>query len=53
MRYFQVSLFILALAAFVAALFFVGSGTGDTLWRAGIAALMLDIVCMMLWPKPK
>jgi hypothetical protein len=53
MRYFQVSLFILGLAAFVAAIFFIGSDTGNTLWRTGVALLLLDIVCIMLWQKPK
>ncbi len=52
MRYFQVFLFVLALLAFVAAAFFIGSDTGDALWRGGGAALLLDIVCIMLWQKP-
>jgi hypothetical protein len=24
---------------------------GDALWRAGVAALPLDVVCIMLWPR--
>lgn len=52
MRVLQVLLFILGLAAFVAAVFFVGSVTGDALWRAGVALLLLDIVCIKLWPAP-
>jgi hypothetical protein len=34
----------------VAALFFIGNEMGDTLWRAGIAILLLDLACMQLWP---
>jgi len=52
MRYLQVLVFIVGLAAFIAAIFFVGTGTGDTLWRTGVATLLLDVVCIMLWPAP-
>jgi Na+-translocating ferredoxin:NAD+ oxidoreductase RnfD subunit len=50
MRRLQVVLLVLALAALIAALFFVGTDTGDALWRAGIASLLLDIVVIKLWP---
>ena len=50
MRQLQVVILVLALAALIAALFFVGTDTGDALWRAGIAGLLLDIVVMKLWP---
>ena len=50
MRYLQILVFVVGLAAFIAAIFFVGTGTGDTLWRAGVASLLLDVVCIMLWP---
>lgn len=50
MRSLQIVLFIVGLAAFIAALAFIGEETGDTLWRAGVAVLLLDVVCMMLWP---
>ena len=52
MRYLQMLVFVVGLAAFMAAIFFVGTGTGDTLWRVGVAALLLDLVCIMLWPAP-
>jgi uncharacterized YccA/Bax inhibitor family protein len=51
MRQLQVGIFILGLAAFVVALFFVGGEMGDILWRLGIAALLLDLVCLKLWPS--
>ena len=50
MRRLQVSIFVLALAALIAALFFIGTVMGDALWRAGIAGLLLDIVVIKLWP---
>ena len=52
MRYLQILVFVVGLAAFMAAIFFIGTGTGDTLWRAGVAVLLLDVVCIMLWPAP-
>ncbi len=52
MRPGQVAMYVLACAAFVASLFFIGKDShwGDTLWRGGTAFLLLDIVCIMLWP---
>jgi hypothetical protein len=52
MRYLQILVFVVGLAAFIAAIFFVGTGFGDTLWRVGVAALLLDVMCIMLWPAP-
>lgn len=51
MRILQMVVFILGVAAFVAAAFFVGQGMGDTLWRVGVAAMLIDLVCAKLWPK--
>ena len=51
MRVLQVIMFALGVAALLAALPFVGSVTGDALWRAGMAVFLLDIVCIMLWPR--
>ncbi len=50
MRIVQVGLFILAVLAFVGALFAAGSELGDILWRGGVAVLLLDLVAMKLWP---
>lgn len=50
MRRLQVALFVLALLLLVASLAFVGSVAGDALWRAGVAALLVDLVCLKLWP---
>jgi len=50
MRLFQIILFLVAALSFIAALFFIGSDTGLDLWRAGVAILFIDVVCLMLWP---
>jgi len=49
-RQLQVTLFVLALVAFIAALFVTGTEMGDILWRGGVAVLLLDLVCIKLWP---
>lgn len=51
MRAFQIILFVLGVVALLAALPFIGSVSGDALWRAGIAVFLMDIVCVMLWPR--
>jgi len=50
MRLLQIILFLLAALLFIVALFFIGSDTGLDLWRAGIAILLIDVVCLLLWP---
>ena len=51
MRTLQLVLFGLGVVSFLAALFFIGADEGDTLWRLGVAALLLDLVCIKLWPS--
>jgi hypothetical protein len=53
MRTLQIVLFVIGLTAFLAAIFFIGADMGQTLWRTGVAALLADIVCLMLWPSPR
>jgi len=53
MRQTQIGVFVLGLISLLAAAVFVGQQTGDTLWRAGIAAMLIDIVFMNLWPSSK
>ena len=50
MRTLQFVLFGIGVVAFLTAIFFIGSENGDTLWRLGIAVLLLDMVCIKLWP---
>ena len=53
MRKAQVGVFIIGLASFLAALFFIGQDLGDTLWRAGVAAILVDLAVIKLWPSLK
>jgi hypothetical protein len=51
MRRFQITLFLLGVAAFIASACFTGKTLGDTLWRAGVAFMLGDVVCLRLWPS--
>jgi hypothetical protein len=53
MRRIQMGVFGLGIASFLAAAFFVGDETGDTLWRVGVAAMLIDIVFSKLWQPTK
>ena len=50
MRFVQIFLFIISIFLFFIAAFFYMSILGLILWRAGIAILLLDVVCLLLWP---
>lgn len=52
MKALQIALFVLAVAAFLAALVAAGTDLGDIFWRAGMALLLSDLVVMKLWPAP-
>jgi hypothetical protein len=49
MRSTQIILFFIAIIVFIISLFFIGDITGDIMWRAGMAILLLDVVFIMLW----
>lgn len=53
MRILQVVIFIFGVLAFFAAAFFTGQEAGDTLWRVGVAAMLVDLACTTLWPSAK
>ena len=53
MRILQVVIFALGVLSFVAAVLFVGQEMGDVLWRVGVAALLVDLLCIKLWPSTK
>jgi len=53
MRQFQITIFILATASLIASAFEIGPNSGDYLLYAGIATLLVDVVCIQLWPSPK
>jgi hypothetical protein len=48
MRVIQIVGLFLGVIAFGAAALCVGSENGDTLWRAGVAILLTDIVLILL-----
>jgi preprotein translocase subunit SecF len=50
MRTVQVAIFAIGVLSFLASVLFIGQDTGDTLWRAGVAALLVDLVCVRLYP---
>ncbi len=53
MRSFQIILFILGMLALsVAALTWMNI-MGLIFWRVGVALLLLNIVCIMLWPTKR
>lgn len=51
MRQFQTTMFLLGTAVFLASAGFHRSPMGDTLWKTGIAVMVGDIVCILLWPR--
>jgi hypothetical protein len=53
MRTLQIGIFVLGVISFLAASISIGQQMGDTLWRAGIAAMLTDLVLMRLWPLPR
>jgi hypothetical protein len=53
MRQFQITIFILATVSLIASAFKIGPNSGDYLLYAGIATLLVDVVCIQLWPSPK
>ena len=53
MRQFQITIFILGIASLLAAAFKIGPNSGDYLLSAGFATLLVDVVCIQLWPSAK
>jgi len=53
MRKFQIVVFVLATAALIAAACCIGKSVGNELRKAGMAALLFDMVCIQLWPPAK
>jgi preprotein translocase subunit SecF len=53
MRILQVALFVFGVLCLLGAVPFVGGVMGDALWRAGVAALLVDVVLILLWPRPE
>ena len=53
MRLFQIIAFFFGVAVFMASAGFTGTATGDTLWKVGVAIMIGNIVCILLWPSQK
>ena len=51
MRQAQIALFILGTAAFIASAFGAGPHYGELMYKTGLALLLIDVVCVLLWPK--
>ncbi len=46
-------IFFFGVLAFLAAALFIGQPWGDTLWRIGVASMLIDLTLMKLWPHTK
>lgn len=53
MRQSQIAFFVLGAVSLIASAFGIGKDYGETLYNAGIALLLLDVVCIQLWPTGK
>jgi hypothetical protein len=53
MRKFQTAIFVLGAASLIASAFGIGKDFGETLYNTGIATLLVDVVCIQLWPSAK
>lgn len=53
MRMAQIVIFILGSVSLIASAFGMGKDYGETFYNAGIALLLLDVVCIQLWPSEK
>ena len=53
MRQFQITIFILGAVSLIASAFGIGRDSGETLYKTGIATLLVDVVCVLLWPPAK
>ena len=53
MKRVQITVFILGAAALIGSAFGMGKDFGETLYKTGIAFLLIDVVCILLWPSAK
>ena len=53
MRKLQTWIFGLGFVSFLVSIVFMGGWVGDTLWRAGVAAMLTVIAMRTLWPVEK
>ena len=53
MRNLQVGIFVTGSIAFLLSAVFMGGWVGDTLWRTGIAAMLVALAMRALWPAER
>lgn len=53
MRQLQIAMFLLGAASLIGSAFGIGKDFGETLYKTGIAFLLIDVVCIQLWPSQK
>ena len=53
MRWFQIAMFALGTVSMIGSAFGIGKDFGETLFNAGIAFLLIDLVCIQLWPSAR
>ncbi len=50
MRNLQIGIFVLGSIGFLLSAVFMGGWVGDTLWRTGVAAMLVVLAMRALWP---
>jgi hypothetical protein len=50
MRNLQVGIFVFGIVAFLVSVVFMGGWIGDSLWRAGVAAMLIVLAMRAVWP---
>jgi hypothetical protein len=53
MRQVQIVILVVGVLSLIASAFGLGKDFGETLYKTGIALLLIDLVCMQLWPLGK
>jgi len=53
MRTIQVVIFAIGVLSFLISALYIGQEMGDTLWRVGVAAMLIDLAYMRLWSPTK
>jgi len=51
MRWFQIALFALGTASMIGSALGIGKDIRETLFNTGIAFLLIDVMCILLWPS--
>jgi hypothetical protein len=51
LRQFQIAVFAMGVLSFLAAAVFWSDFVGDVCWRVGMALMLGNVVCILLWPS--